>query len=167
MTSRLLALPILTKVSKPLIASISLFAAYYNDELTSEGAIFTTTDDDVYTVGSNQHYQLGTGDTINRTQPYRLESVSNKNVVHVAMTVYNGMVLTRDGTIFLWGNNRYGHCGNGNVGDIQKVPFRVTGIVGKSIDVKLSSSHVLALTELGKVYAWGRNIEGILCNEYA
>ncbi len=62
----------------------------------------------------------------------------------------------RDGTMFCWGDNKYGQLGLGN--DEQTVgPRPVTGLTGRVVDVALGQSHTCVLLDSGTVTCWGAN----------
>ena len=66
-----------------------------------------------------------------------------------------------DGSFFAWGSNGGGKLGNGSTSD-SATPVSVT-IPGKSVSqISASSTHALAVTSDGFVYAWGGNSNGQL-----
>ncbi|MCX6417266.1 MAG: hypothetical protein NT097_05710 [Actinobacteria bacterium] len=66
-----------------------------------------------------------------------------------------------DGSFFAWGANGGGKLGNGSTND-SATPISVS-IAGKSVtQISASSTHTLALTSDGFVYAWGGNSNGQL-----
>jgi alpha-tubulin suppressor-like RCC1 family protein len=66
-----------------------------------------------------------------------------------------------DGSFFAWGSNGGGKLGNGSTSD-SATPVSVT-ILGKSVtQLSASSTHTLAVTSDGFVYAWGGNSNGQL-----
>ena len=66
-----------------------------------------------------------------------------------------------DGSFFAWGSNGGGKLGNGSTSDLT-TPVSVT-ISGKSVtQLSASSTHTLARTSDGFVYAWGGNSNGQL-----
>ncbi|VDN96919.1 unnamed protein product [Rodentolepis nana] len=83
---------------------------------------------------------------------------------------HHSVISTTDGKVGVWGDNRFGQCGplvNGctyrpkKADEIQWISseyFNNDNI----IDVQSGWSHILALTESGKVYSWGRSDFGQL-----
>ena len=66
-----------------------------------------------------------------------------------------------DGSFFAWGSNGGGKLGNGSTSD-SATPVSVA-ILGKSVThISASSTHTLAVTSDGFVYAWGGNSNGQL-----
>lgn len=79
-----------------------------------------------------------------------------------AVTAGNTVVaLKADGTVFAWGDGRYGQVGSGEPG-----PYPVTTPVASSIDsvaaIASGSQHTLALRSDGTVWSWGNNAQGQL-----
>lgn len=74
----------------------------------------------------------------------------------------HSIALTSTGTVLSWGLNVYGQLGDGTTKN-RDAPVRVklpSGTKVKAISVGCDDSF--ALTTTGKLYAWGRNIEGQL-----
>lgn len=70
------------------------------------------------------------------------------------------VVLTDDGTVWTWGDNRFGQLGDGTI--VQRsTPVRVAGLTGV-IAVAAGEGHVLALKGDGTVWGWGDNSSGQL-----
>jgi len=75
------------------------------------------------------------------------------------------IALKEDGTLVSWGEDKAGCLGLGtdkvNCPEPAKITFP-TDFQGKVIDIQYGKHHVLALTNLGKVYVWGENNAGQL-----
>ncbi|CAE7254185.1 Rcbtb1, partial [Symbiodinium natans] len=75
------------------------------------------------------------------------------------------IALKEDGSLVSWGEDKVGCLGLGteqvNVQDPRKINFP-SDFKGKIVDIQYGKRHVLALTSLGKVYAWGLNEKGQL-----
>jgi alpha-tubulin suppressor-like RCC1 family protein len=112
--------------------------------------------------GSNQYGQLGNGSSGPGTAanlPVAVRDLSGVRSVKAGCN--HGLALTRDGSVWAWGDNYYGQLGNGaNVK--RSLPVKV-----KLANVKAISAgcdHNLALKENGTVWAWGDNYYGQLGN---
>jgi len=66
-----------------------------------------------------------------------------------------------NGNLYTWGNNSYGELGTGD-GRQRTVPTMITFPNKRWKMVSCGTSHTVALTEDGEVYAWGRNLYGQL-----
>ena len=79
-------------------------------------------------------------------------------------------VLKTDGSVWTWGNNNYGQLGNGEIKNASTYqPTRVLGVNGEGYlnnikQISAGSYGVIALTNDGKVVAWGANNYGQLAN---
>jgi alpha-tubulin suppressor-like RCC1 family protein len=76
------------------------------------------------------------------------------------------LAVTRDGEIFAWGDNSYGQLGNPQAGSSSSTPVKVSMPTLEPndlfIDVAAIGGSSLAITELGRLYAWGSNEFGQL-----
>ena len=65
------------------------------------------------------------------------------------------MVVTKEGEVYSFGNGRMGQLGHGD-SNSQLLPKRVEGLQGRRVtQISAGRQHALALTENGRVYAWG------------
>eukprot|EP01138_Halocafeteria_seosinensis_P009428 gb/GECG01009635.1/.p1 GENE.gb/GECG01009635.1/~~gb/GECG01009635.1/.p1 ORF type:complete len:1214 (+),score=132.34 gb/GECG01009635.1/:1-3642(+) len=70
--------------------------------------------------------------------------------------------ITSDGTVFMWGSNKAGQCGVGSSEDVV-LPSKLTSLYDWNIsDVSLGEEHVLALSDSGKLFSWGKGLYGRL-----
>jgi uncharacterized protein (TIGR03118 family) len=124
---------------------------------------FLTADGELYSWGLGNFGRLGLGDQDNRTTPSKIEGVLADKKVVVA-THGNGAsyAITDDGALYAWGQNTNGQLGLGDTTN-RLVPTEVTALAGETVtDIATGTSHTLALTEDGKVYAWGAARQGQL-----
>ena len=71
---------------------------------------------------------------------------------------FHSMAIKTDGSLWMWGNNRYGQIGNGTVTDCP-VPFKLMDSVAA---VSAGDIHSMAVKTDGSLWAWGRNSFGQL-----
>jgi len=96
--------------------------------------------------------------------PFLTEMIEG-NIRNVVIGQAFIIALKEDGKLVSWGEDKSGCLGLGT--DLQsqiepkQIPFP-TDFQGKVIDIQYGKHHVLALTNLGKVYAWGDNGSGQL-----
>jgi len=71
---------------------------------------------------------------------------------------------TASGELYAWGGNRYGQLGDGTTKT--RLAWARVALPEDTVisDVQAGTDHVLALTERGEVYAWGRNHRGQVGN---
>ena len=157
----------------------------YSGEL--DGTIYALDiDGKLYVKGENYYGQLGIGSTSDSQEFICLNDIEgnalyNKKIVQYE--TYNYFIIARDsnGKLYSWGHNYYGMLGNKNIsvdysswGSPKKSyitePICISEqdgceLNGKNI-VKLKFSHnsVYAIDSNGKLYSWGNNTQGILCD---
>jgi len=72
----------------------------------------------------------------------------------------HAVALKRDGTVWAWGENRYGQLGDGSTLD-RNTPVQVRGLSGV-VAITAGLFHTVALKKDGTVWAWGANHNGQL-----
>ncbi len=130
-----------------------------------------TTDGKVCSWGDNYWGELGNGTNKFKNIPGYVNDNGiwkNKKIVEVAAGFSHSLALSSDGKVYAWGSERWGELGNGHNIDTVLTPAIVdtNGVLKgkKIIKIAAGSSHSLALTDDGKVYAWGWNSYGQLGN---
>lgn len=114
----------------------------------------------LYTWGNNGHGQLGVGDFSSRILPQPVAYFQRARLVHLVCGSRSTHVLDHEGRVFSWGKGDDGTLGIGERGTVMK-PRLVEGLLGKRIaTMACRGGHVLALTERGQLWAWGRNDDG-------
>ena len=68
------------------------------------------------------------------------------------------MALTRDGSVYAWGDNKYGQLGDGTTRSRER-PQKVKRLPGV-VDISSGRDHCMALGSDGNVYTWGCNFQG-------
>jgi alpha-tubulin suppressor-like RCC1 family protein len=115
----------------------------------------------VYGWGYNGNYEIGVGDTTQRTTPVAITGggLSGKNVISIGAGANHSVALADDGTVYTWGYGVTGQIGNGGTSN-QSTPLNVSGygaLSGKFITaISIGQSHCLALSSGNSVLAWGR-----------
>ena len=82
------------------------------------------------------------------------------DVLQMAAGFSHTLALKEDGTVWAWGKNEYGQCGNGTTSSTSLL----TQVVGLTNVVYISAAYdySLALKSDGTVWAWGYNCNGQL-----
>lgn len=112
--------------------------------------------------GDNGAGQLGDGSTDPSTAPVEVALPEGVTVTQVAAGSDHGLALTSDGRVLAWGSNAVGQLGDGTTTD-RTTPVEVQ--LPEDVTVtRLSAGegHSLALTDDGRVLAWGGNVDGQL-----
>jgi alpha-tubulin suppressor-like RCC1 family protein len=131
-------------------------------------------DGTVWSWGSNDAGELGTGTTDSNGHPTPIEVVGPggsgflTGITAVAVGTSQCMALRSDGTVWTWGFNTYGQLGN-NTTTNSPTPVQVLGAngmghIGAVTAIAAGNGSDLALQSDGAVWAWGYNGDGELGN---
>ncbi|GAB1865176.1 RCC1 and BTB domain-containing protein 1 [Camponotus japonicus] len=121
-----------------------------------------TSDEKVYAWGENNYKRffdedLDSFDSMPRQVKHELE---NKNVIHIACGLKFNIVITDENKIYGWGNNFMGQISIDPSRKYYMYPHEIITISDKIVKVTCGYDHTLALTNKGKIYAWGNNKYG-------
>ncbi|PSC72205.1 ultraviolet-B receptor UVR8 [Micractinium conductrix] len=116
----------------------------------------------MYTWGWNSYGQLGHGDRIDQYIPKRVEALRQQRVALVTGGWRHTLAADGEGRVWAAGWGKFGQCGVGTNEDVV-TPQQVQALAGQRV-VLLESGwkHSLAVTDTGRFYAWGRNVNGQL-----
>ncbi|RLN04152.1 ultraviolet-B receptor UVR8-like [Panicum miliaceum] len=129
--------------------------AFHNLALTDDGILWAW--------GNNEYGQLGTGDTQPRSQPIRVEGLSDLLLVDIAAGGWHSTALTNEGEVYAWGRGEHGRLGFGDDKSSHMVPLKVELLAGEDIvQVSCGGTHSVALTRDGRMFSYGRGDHGRL-----
>ncbi|CAB3392649.1 RCC1 domain-containing protein [Kyrpidia spormannii] len=115
--------------------------------------------------GWNAFGQLGNGGSADSSTPVAVQGLATDSTIQaVAAGAYHSLALTSDGRVFAWGANSYGQLGDGTTNSALSA-VQVQGLTTAStvaVAVAAGGNHSLALTNDGRVFAWGKNSSGQL-----
>ncbi len=120
--------------------------------------------------GSNDHGQLGNGNTSDSAVPVAVDNngvLAGKTVTQISAGNQHTCALTSDGLVTCWGRNDFGQLGNGGNSDsVLPVAVDASGVLaGRSVtQVSAGGVHTCALSSDGQVACWGWNVSGELGN---
>lgn len=126
-----------------------------------------TSDNRIFTWGSNVEGELGDGTTTRKNLPVDITASFNLDtndlVKKTALGHTYSMLLTESGRVFSWGDNYYGQLGNNQDKSIYDTPQEITSFfnLGENEiveDIAVGSSHSMATTSNNRVFTWGYNI---------
>jgi len=119
---------------------------------------------EAYTWGDGAYGKLGHGTLNNEYRPKHVEELKLMKVIDVSCGVYHTLVLTQGKKVYSFGGGAGGKLGLDILleNDVL-IPNRIMSLDDSHIvEVAAGPYHSLALSEDGKVYAWGSNREGRL-----
>lgn len=114
-----------------------------------------TKDGDLYASGANEHGQLGLLNNSLEKQFNKLDYFGKK-VKHVACGWAHTLVLTKDGEVFVCGDNKNGGLGLSKEISKSNKLVKLESISEKVIQVACGLWSSFALLDSGKVFFWGR-----------
>ncbi|WP_177204667.1 RCC1 domain-containing protein [Hymenobacter arizonensis] len=126
------------------------------------------TDGRLYAWGSNAVGQLGDGSNESHARPVAValpSAFANTSWKQVAAGTSHSLALTADGRLLAWGHNAGGQLGTSSHRTLnQPMEVLLPMSAGNTTwaYVTAGSSHTLALTADGRLYAWGNNDFGQL-----
>jgi alpha-tubulin suppressor-like RCC1 family protein len=117
----------------------------------------------LYAWGSNTDGELGTGNTTYYSSPKQVGALSTWSLVAVGgngSQEYFSISTTSNGTLFAWGNNKYGQLGLGNT-TYYSSPKQIGALANWST-VSAGNYFCLAVKTDGTLWSWGLNGNGQL-----
>lgn len=113
-------------------------------------------DGTVLAMGRNSDGQLGDGSDVNQDTPVAVQGLTD--IVQISAASSTSYAIDKDGRLWAWGSNDNGQLANGiSDSEIHNTPAEITIAEEVITNVTSGKDHALALTESGKVYAWGLN----------
>lgn len=137
----------------------------YSLALTQDGRVFAW--------GWNPYGELGGGSaqTCNNepcsTTPQQVNGLPGP-LAAIAAGGDHSLAVTASGAVYAWGLNGAGQLGNGTTSNsatpvqVQGLPDPSSSPANRVIDVAAGANHSLALTQDGRVFAWGSDQDGQL-----
>ncbi|OQR87784.1 RCC1 and BTB domain-containing protein [Achlya hypogyna] len=125
--------------------------------------IAVTEESEMYAFGRNDFGQLGIPDALDKHAPVPIPFFSRRKVLSVACGQYHTVVSLASGGVFAFGKNEYGQLGIEAPGvKASPVPVNPPLDTETVVHVACGYYHTMALTQTGKLYAFGRNDFGQL-----
>eukprot|EP00741_Cyanophora_paradoxa_P003473 tig00000711_g3373.t1 len=127
----------------------------------ADHTVVVTYQGEVYAWGRNMYGQLGLGTLADHDTPTLVSALHGKQVRQMACGAMHTVAVMEDGEVYAWGRSELGQNGIGFGVSKQKEPRHVKALKGKKMRrVACGGSHTAAVTDAGKIYAWGRDTYG-------
>ncbi|GLI62584.1 hypothetical protein VaNZ11_005258 [Volvox africanus] len=117
----------------------------------------------VFTFGWSKYGQLGHGDHVDHTRPSQVAALQHTRIVTVAGGWRHTVAADSCGNLYAWGWNKFGQLGLGDTED-RLAPVLVGGeLAGQQVALLACGwRHTVCVTTTGRVYSWGRGVNGQL-----
>lgn len=161
-----------TNIGSKKIVDIKTTSATNTNSNTISHTLLLAEDGTLFGFGSNENGQLGLGDFVERSIPTEIShaNLSGKTISKIATGAQNSMVISTDGSVFIWGIGGNGEMGYGNTNNLN-VPTEAThvtalnktfidGAIGHS-DASTNASFIIVAND-SSVYGFGENSDGQL-----
>ncbi|MBQ8310812.1 MAG: hypothetical protein IJX80_07360 [Clostridia bacterium] len=115
------------------------------------------TSGEIYAWGNNDNGTLGNNSTVSASHPTKVSTPDGKVFTQISAGEKHALALTDDGSVYVWGANDFGQLGL-ETNETVTVPTALTALADQTIvDVAAGDQFSLALSNTGKIYAWGDN----------
>ncbi|MBD5484315.1 MAG: hypothetical protein HDR18_02130 [Lachnospiraceae bacterium] len=128
-------------------------------KVSAYNTMVLTTDGKVYIWGRYEGDRLGDGTKTTRCAP-DLENPIRNDAKKIALSNATAAVITKDGSLYMWGANAYGQLGINNTQS--SYPMTMTTNITNVDWITLGTETSAAKTTDGSFYMWGRNNYGVL-----
>ncbi|KAM3135292.1 hypothetical protein pb186bvf_012590 [Paramecium bursaria] len=131
-------------------------------------ALFDVEDEmKIFVWGSNKSQQLGfDASDENVSIPHQLDLDILDNIQDVYAQHNFTLALNSEGNVFSWGSDEFGRLGQQTLARHLKLPQQILSLNKYRIkQLALGTYHVLAVEEQGRLFSWGRGLQGQLGHE--
>lgn len=127
-------------------------------------------DGTVWAWGDNKYGQIGDGTRTNKNYPVCVKGSKGigflKDIVDIKAGAFHVLALSKDGTVWAWGDNEFGQLGDGTF-ETRLYPVKVLNPEGKVflkniVKITCGAFHSFAIDKNGNLFAWGKNWKGQL-----
>ena len=127
----------------------------------SQHAVAIDKNGNTWAWGPNGTGQLGASIPLSVKTAKSIVLGANKTFCHIATGIDYSMGLDKNGRLWSWGANTSGRLGD-NSTTARYTPVSVLGAVKTFCKIEIGDGHALAITNGGRVWAWGLNTSGRL-----
>ncbi|XP_034934036.1 regulator of chromosome condensation-like isoform X2 [Chelonus insularis] len=118
---------------------------------------------DIYVCGLNNYHQIGLKDTIAYYHPKVSKTFNDRDWIHISSGQHHTLALDTDGDVYVMGRKEYGRLGLGPECTDANSLVRIDSLVTENvIDIAAGNAQSFAVTESGKLFAWGMGSSGQL-----
>jgi alpha-tubulin suppressor-like RCC1 family protein len=151
---------------RPSVLQATRHLSTFDIAIGAEHALFLSKDGLVYSVGMGLSGKLGHGGLNDQRVPRLLETLSKRRCIQVSCGKDHSSAVTDNGSLWTWGDNRFGQLGHGNARDCG-TPSRVRRLeaIDRILQVACGDHFTAAVLVNGSLYTWGLGWYGQLGHE--
>ena len=122
----------------------------------AEHALLLTREGQVSAFGQGNCGKLGLGGCWDEAVPRLVEALAKRRTIQIACGIDHSAAVTDNGSVWTWGDNRFGQLGHGNNRDLA-TPTRVRTleVFGRVANVGCGHHFSAAVLANGQLYTWG------------
>ena len=144
---------------------LGVLTNYATASVTNDNILVIKTDGTLWGWGRNYGGELGLGDRNQRSTPTQISALTTWSKISIGAYKHS-LALKTDGTMWAWGDNYYGTCGQGNSGAGTRYNYLTPTQIGalttfKAISVNGSGACMATKTD-GTLGSWGYGASGQL-----
>ena len=114
----------------------------------------------IWSWGGNGIFQLGDNTNIAKKTPVSVAGAV-KTFCEISTGASHTLAIDKNGRAWAWGSNGYGAVGDNNF-STRATPVSVLGTTKTFCKIAGGTDHSVAIDKNGRLWSWGRNIEGQL-----
>jgi len=126
-------------------------------------ALAQSAEGQVYSWGEGSFGRLGHNSIESQPLPKIISGLNRRRVKQVACGAAHSLALTVNGSVWAWGDNRYGQLGLGHLHD-ELNPAVISALHAGVQQISSGGYYSAALSRLGEVFTWGQGWCGTLAH---
>ena len=151
---------------RPSVLESTRHLSIFDVSMGPEHVLLLSKEGMVYSVGRGMSGKQGHGGLSDERVPRLLGTLSKRRCIQVSCGRDHSSAVTDNGSLWTWGDNRFGQLGHGNMRDCG-TPSRVRRLeaIDRVLQVSCGDHFTAAVLTDGSLYTWGLGWHGQLAHE--
>ena len=143
-------------LARPHVVKATRHLTMFDVVAGAEHALLLTREGQVFAFGQGNCGKLGLGGCWDEAVPRLVEALAKRRTIQIACGIDHSAAVTDNGSVWTWGDNRFGQLGHGNNRDLA-TPTRVRTleVFGRLANVGCGHHFSAAVLANGQLYTWG------------